>query len=383
MKPSEELFKALLETAPDGMIIVDQQGKIMLANAQTEKLFGYAKSELIGQPIEMLIPQRFHGAHSGHRADYGHNPKARFMGSGMELLGKKKDGTEVPVEISLGPLKTEEGLLVSAAVRDITERKRTEEALRQSYQKLEQTNTQLEMASRLKSQFLANMSHELRTPLNSIIGFVEIIHDGRAGEVNADQREYLADVLGSSRHLLQLINDVLDLAKIEAGKVRLEFELIDLPALMRQAMALLRAQAEKKRIRIVVQPDESLSGVHGDPTRIKQILYNYLSNAIKFSPEGVEVVLRSRAEGQLEYRIEVEDQGIGIAASDHARLFKDFEQLESGTDKKFQGTGLGLSLTRKIVETMGGRVGFESEPSQGSRFFAILPIRSADEMTKT
>jgi protein-histidine pros-kinase len=285
----------------------------------------------------------------------------------MELLGRKKDGTEIPVEISLGPLKTDEGLLVSAAVRDITERKRTEEALRQSYQKMEQQNAQLEMASRLKSQFLANMSHELRTPLNSIIGFVEIIHDGRAGAISSDQKEYLSDVLASSRHLLQLINDVLDLAKIEAGKVRVEVEPLDLPALMKQAMALLRAQAEKRRIRIVVQPDQSLTGVQGDPTRIKQVLYNYLSNAIKFSPEGLEVILRSRAEGASEFCLEVVDQGIGIAAEDHARLFKDFEQLESGTDKKFQGTGLGLSLTRKIVETMGGRVGFESEPSKGCR----------------
>jgi two-component system, sensor histidine kinase len=248
----------------------------------------------------------------------------------------------------------------------------TEALLRESVRELEQQRQYAEEGSRLKSEFLANMSHELRTPLNGIIGFSELLADGKAGTLSARPQRFLNNTLLSSRHLLRLINDLLDLAKIEAGKLEFRPEFARADALIHEVLESLQPLADSKHIRLSAQigPDHEL---YTDPARFKQVVYNYVSNAIKFTPEHGSVLVRFSSEDSDCVRIEVVDTGIGIAERDLARLFQDFEQLESGPAKKYAGTGLGLALVKKLAERQGGRVEVESILGQGSCFSAVLP----------
>ena len=248
-----------------------------------------------------------------------------------------------------------------------------EEAERRTEQ-AEARSEQFESANLAKSQFLATMSHELRTPLNAIIGFTEFLIDEKPGPLKPKQKEYLGDVLASGRHLLQLINDVLDLAKIEAGKMELHPEIFPVRKAVEEVTAVIQGIAQKKRITVGIEIGAGLEAVTLDQQKFKQLLYNLLSNAVKFTDDGGKVEIHARRLDEFQFAVRVRDTGIGIKAADLHRLFTEFEQLDSGRARAFEGTGLGLALAKKVVEFQGGSISVESEPGKGSLFTIVLPV---------
>jgi PAS domain S-box-containing protein len=535
-----EKFQTLLEAIPDALVIVDEDGFILLVNAQTEKLFGYRRQDLLGQPVEILVPERFRAMHPDHRNLFFVDPHVRPMGAGLELFGRHRDGHNVPVEICLSPLVTDAETFAISTIRDISERRKTEAQLRrfearyrtlvehipavtfmaaldegvnelyispqietllgftqkewlenpilwytqlhpddrqrwhtefahtcatgerfrsiyrfhardgrvvwvhgeakmvrdsdgrplflqgiafdvtsvkEAEEELKRLNVTLERrvqerttqlaqtnltlqeeirerkriedevrhaheealaANLIKSQFLANMSHELRTPLNAIIGYSELI------QVLATRKghgEYVADlskISQSGKHLLALINDVLDLSKIEAGKMQLSPETFDVRQIVQETVSTIQPLAARNANKLTVETGADVGTMHADPTRLRQCLLNLLSNACKFTKDGTVslTVTRERTQSApgLDWILfQVRDSGIGITAEQLSRLFQAFSQADASTTRRFGGTGLGLSITKKIAQMMGGDVTCVSVPDQGSVFTLRLP----------
>ena len=489
---AREWYERLLDTAPDAFVVVSSSGTIILVNVQTEKLFGYSRSELVGQPLDILIPDRFRPAHRGQVTRFFERPTARPMGTSLELFGRTKDGRELPIEVSLSPLKTEDGLTISAAIRDITGRKRLEAAARlnmerfasavesmedgfalfdadkklvlcnsvyrrllgeaargpvvgKSYDELRdaflpylafdsageaddyrhqglgaagqktfhvrtidgrslrvmdrktaegglvktiwdltederhaaelrEARAAAEAGSAAKTDFLSSMSHELRTPLNAILGFAQLLQRDKKAPLSERHRERVDQILKGGEHLLRLIDDILDLSRIEAGAVSITTEPVDVHDVLEEVRRILEPIAARQGITVAQAAlPEQLPLVAADRTRFVQILMNFGSNAVKYNRPGGKVVLRVSLETPGLVRATVSDTGVGIPLEKQDKLFQPFQRAGQETGP-IEGTGIGLLITKRLARLMEGSVGFQSVVDEGSSFWVELPV---------
>jgi len=384
--------RSLIESNIDALMTTDPRGIITDVNTQTEALTGCTRDELIGAPFRNYFTD-------ADRAEAGIN---RVLAEGKvtnyELTARARDGKLTVVSYNATTFHDRDRRLqgVFAAARDVTELKRFERALQQK-------NAELEDASRMKSEFLANMSHELRTPLNAIIGFSEVLRDGLVGAMSDKQRSFTGDILRSGQHLLSLINDILDLSKVEAGKMLLDLDPVEVSSLFVNSLTIVREKAAARHLRLTLEAEDGLGSIMVDARKVKQIVYNLLSNAVKFTADGGAVTLRAArvprshvgalgdrpgrafmpSENTFEefLEISVTDSGIGIAADDLEHLFKPFSQIDSGLARKFEGTGLGLAMVKLLADLHGGSVAVESAVGAGSQFTVWLPLRRLERHT--
>jgi PAS domain S-box-containing protein len=355
---SEEKFRRLLESAPDAIVILDERDRITLINAPAEELFGYQRRELLGQPIGVLLRGENSGTGASGFATLASDPRTHSRSGVSSLDGLRKDGTVFPAEASFGWLQTKSGTLVSAAVRDITAQR--------------QIKAHLEELNQVKSDFLANVSHELRTPLNAIIGFSELIRDGSIGPLDAKYKEYAGDIHESGRHLLKIINGILDISKIERGRLELRNDVVSIGETIERCERMIHPMALAAGVSLSIDVARSLPLIHADEIRLQEILLNLMSNAVKFTPTGGAVTVSASMEtGGLV--IAVKDTGIGIKESDIAVALEPFRQIEGRLSRRFAGTGLGLPLAKRLVELHGGSLEIESKPSLGTTVRIRLP----------
>lgn len=356
---SETLFRGLLESAPDAMVITSGDGRIVLVNRQIEEMFGYQRHELLDHPIEMLMPERFHDAHLQHRTHYAQDPQTRNMGGGLELYGLRKDGSEFSVEISLSPLVSDEGMLVSSAIRDVTERKQTEDALKRSAADLAHSNAELE-------QFAYVASHDLQEPLRAVSGCMQLLQQRYQGQLDARADELITHAVDGSSRMQTLIRDLLAYARVSTrGR---DLEPIDSETILKEALSNLATVIQESG---GVVTHGALPTVTADPTQLLQVFQNLIGNAIKYRgerPPEVHIDVEHRAG---EWQFTMRDNGIGIDPQYFERIFGIFQRLH--TRREYPGTGIGLALCKKIIERHGGRVWVASKPEEGSTFCFTIP----------
>src|SRR3984885_8309674 len=373
---STELVRSALDAAPDAMIIIDEQGIVRYVNRQVSALFGYAHDEIVGQSIERLMPARFRGRHVAHRQDYTAVPRIRALGEGLSLFGQRSDGSEFPVEISLSPIQDGKRLLVAAAIRDVTERKRTEaelkmtrEASERAREVADRARESADRANQAKSRFLATASHDLRQPLQTLAllnGSLSRMTNGQ------DALEVLAQQAAAISAMSRLLNALLDISKLESGAIRPELSDFTVAGLFEELGREFASIAADKGLQLRVQPTQA--SVHSDPALVRQILNNLVSNAIKYTRQG-QVLLRARAENAC-ICLDVIDTGIGIPAGQVAYIYDEFYQVGVPGNSSRDGYGLGLSIVQHLVNLLNLRLDVSSQVGEGSTFSLALPQAS-------
>ena len=354
-----EMVPAVLDAAPDAMIVIDKSGTIQFANRRVSELFGYAPEGLLGANIDSLLPERLRAAHVSHRQRYGAHARSRPMGIGLDLLARRRDGSEFPVEISLGPIGADADLLIAAAIRDVTER-------HQVQAELQRARETADSANQTKSRFLATASHDLRQPLQTLAllngAMRRISHDPVIGEALAQQEQAISA-------MTRLLNALLDISKLESGAIKPEITDFTVASVLGELRAEFAELATAKGLELRIDPCDDR--VRSDPALVGQILRNLLSNAIKYTREG-RVLLRCLRE-PTRMRLEVLDTGIGIPPQDLPHIFEEFYQIGVPTNASREGYGLGLSIVRRLVELLGLTIDISSELGKGSGFSLVLP----------
>ncbi len=397
--------RAVLDSVVASIVIIDEEGIIQAFNPGAEKLFGYTMDEAIGQNVAILMPEPDRSRHAQYLMEYLRSKQAHIIGLGREVVARHRDGSILDVELQVNEMQLEGRRLFNAVLRDVTAQKRAEAELRELNENLEgrvfertreleianrklrdeitrrieaekhilAAKEEAEEANRAKSEFLSAMSHELRTPMNAILGFAQLLGVVDADSLSDTQKEYLDELCTAGNHLLELINEILDLSRIEAGRMDMDLEAVALHEVFNDCMGMIQPMARKFQVSVGRgECNEAETWVRADRTRLKQVLINLLSNAIKYNQQesGGTVQVTCRHLPGKRVRIEVRDNGPGLTQSQIDRLFQPFERLS--VDRNIEGTGIGLALTKRLVESMAGEVGVESQPNQGSNFWIIL-----------